>query len=222
MTDALTMISAPGYAFTRSWFKKNSGAWSNVFTNHRPARMLEIGSFEGFSACWSIAQAQVIGLDAFEIHCIDTWEGGIEHQEGSKEAVEMATVERRFATNIAKAKRDSGLPSLDVHVHKALSHLALGDLIAQRRLGYFDLIYIDGSHQAPDVLTDAVMSFPLLRDGGIMVFDDYLWTVDEKGSEDPLAMPKPAVDAFANLFLRKISVIKGGTGEQLFMRKRSD
>jgi predicted O-methyltransferase YrrM len=222
MTDALTTISAPGYAFTRTWFRKNAPAWSKVFENHRPAAVLEIGSFEGYSACWAIAQAQVIGAQAFELHCIDTWEGGIEHQIGSKEAVEMAAVERRFTANIVKARRDSAIPRLDVHVHKGLSHLALGDLIAQRKLGHFDLIYVDGSHQAPDVLSDAVMCFPLLRVGGIMVFDDYLWSVDEQGRQDILAMPKPAVDAFANLFMRKIAVIKGGTRDQLFMRKHSD
>ncbi len=222
MTDALTTISAPGYAFTRTWFAKNAPAWANVFANLRPAAVLEIGSFEGYSACWAIGQAQLIGSDAFELHCIDSWQGGIEHQPGSKEAVEMAAVERRFTANIAKARQDSGVARLDVQVHKGLSHLALGDLIAQRKLGYFDLIYIDGSHQAPDVLSDAVMSFPLLRVGGIMVFDDYLWSIDEQGHQDLLAMPKPAIDAFANLFIRKMSVMKGGTRDQLFLRKHSD
>ena len=134
----------------------------------------------------------------------------------------MDSVEARFAHNIAKAKADSGLEHVDVQVHKSLSHLALADLISQRRLGYFDIIYIDGSHQAPDVLTDAVMAFPLLRVGGIMAFDDYLWAVEAKGEENPLFMPKPAIDAFANLFMRKIGVVKGGSGEQLFLRKRSD
>lgn len=183
--------------------------------------MLEIGSFEGFSACWSIAQAQIVGLQSFEIHCIDSWEGGIEHQAGQF-AEDMNTVERRFQNNIAKRKAESGLESLDVHIHKGLSFLGLADLIAQRKLGYFDFIYIDGSHQAPDVLSDAVMSFPLLRVGGVMAFDDYLWTVDAKGFENPLTMPKPAVDAFANLFLRKMSVMKGGAGDQMFLRKHSD
>lgn len=221
MTDAETTLADPGYAFTRKWFRKNAGIWANLFEHHQPSRMLEIGSFEGYSACWSIAQAQLAGVKTFELHCIDTWAGGIEHQSG-RFAEEMGAVEKRFAHNIAKARADSGLDALDVQVHKAASHLALADLIAARRLGYFDVIYIDGSHQAPEVLTDAVLSFPLLRVGGIMAFDDYLWTVDQKDQVNPLTMPKPAIDAFANLFMRKIGVVKGGSGEQLFLRKRSD
>jgi hypothetical protein len=33
------------------------------------------------------------------------------------------------------------------------------------------VIYIDGSHEPMDVLTDAVMSWPLLRSNGILIFD---------------------------------------------------
>jgi predicted O-methyltransferase YrrM len=221
MTDALTSLAAPGYVFTRKWFKNNAEVWAQVFQQHRPERVLEIGSFEGFSACWSILQAQRLGLQRFELHCVDTWEGGIEHQSGTY-AEPMGQIESHFQANIARARQDAQPLDLQVHIHRSLSYLALADLIAARRLGHFDFIYVDGSHQAPDVLTDAVLAFPLLRVGGIMVFDDYLWTLDPQGEQNPLTMPKPAVDAFANLFMRKVSVVKGGPRDQLFLRKHSD
>lgn len=41
--------------------------------------------------------------------------------------------------------------------------------------GLFDLAYIDGSHLRLDVLSDAVMCWALLREGGLMVLDDYEW-----------------------------------------------
>ena len=37
-----------------------------------------------------------------------------------------------------------------------------------------DLIYIDGSHLAKDVLSDAILSWKLLKPSGVMIFDDYL------------------------------------------------
>lgn len=40
---------------------------------------------------------------------------------------------------------------------------------------YYDFIYIDGDHTSDAVFTDAVLSFPLLKNGGIIIFDDYLW-----------------------------------------------
>ncbi len=38
-------------------------------------------------------------------------------------------------------------------------------------LAGLQIIYIDGSHCPPDVLTDAVMAWKLLTDGGIMILD---------------------------------------------------
>jgi predicted O-methyltransferase YrrM len=39
-------------------------------------------------------------------------------------------------------------------------------------LGAYDLIYIDGSHFPADVLEDAVLSWRLLKPGGMLIFDD--------------------------------------------------
>ena len=36
----------------------------------------------------------------------------------------------------------------------------------------YDIIYIDGSHEARDVLEDAVLAYRLLKIGGLLIFDD--------------------------------------------------
>ena len=41
---------------------------------------------------------------------------------------------------------------------------------------YYDFIYIDGDHTNEGVFIDSVLSFPLLKNGGIIIFDDYLWS----------------------------------------------
>jgi hypothetical protein len=53
------------------------------------------------------------------------------------------------------------------------------------------------------VLTDAVLAWPLLHYGGIMVFDDYLWGDPRL----PLGRPKIAIDAFMNIFGGEINVM---------------
>jgi len=82
-----------------------------------------------------------------------------------------------------------------------------------------DLVYIDGSHQAPDVLSDAVLGFQLLKVGGLMIFDDYLWHIESPTAKDPLNMPKPGIDAFMNVFMRKMGIIAGGPLLQLYAEK---
>ena len=36
----------------------------------------------------------------------------------------------------------------------------------------FDFIYIDGSHNGEDILSDAIESYKLLNKGGYIIFDD--------------------------------------------------
>ena len=59
-----------------------------------------------------------------------------------------------------------------------------------------DLLFIDGNHTAPFVLTDAIMSWYLLKVNGVMSFDDYLWSYQ---TGDTIT-PKLAVDSFVSNF----------------------
>jgi hypothetical protein len=78
----------------------------------------------------------------------------------------------------------------------------------------FDIIYIDGSHQGDDVLTDAVLAWGLLKEGGTLIFDDYVW---EESWADEVA-PRVAIDTFVTLFRRSLDVT--WREHQLVVRKR--
>jgi predicted O-methyltransferase YrrM len=187
------------FEFTNDWFVGARPIWDQILKTLRPRRLLEIGSYEGQSACYLI---ETVGrMHEAELHCIDTWQGGIEHG-----AINMAEVERRFLKNTDIAIRQAA-NSTTLNVHKARSDFALAQLFVQGYEGFFDFIYIDGSHQAPDVLTDAVLSFRLLRKGGLIAFDDYLWSENLPGGPDILRMPKSAIDAFINLHIRQLRVV---------------
>jgi predicted O-methyltransferase YrrM len=70
--------------------------------------------------------------------------------------------------------------------------------------GSFQFVYVDGDHRAPSVLTDAILSFPLLASGGIMIFDDYLL---ELRNFPGLSTPRIAIDAFLRVFRRRVQVL---------------
>jgi predicted O-methyltransferase YrrM len=95
---------------------------------------------------------------------------------------------------------------------------ALAELISHDEAA-FDLIYVDGSHHATDVLQDAILGFQLLRVGGLLIFDDYLWRLEPDGQQDSFNMPKPAIDAFVNIFQRKLRVLDGLPNWQLYALK---
>ena len=187
------------FTFSNDWFEVTARlVWDGVVPRIRPAAVLEIGSFEGASACYLINQCEA----DLELHCIDTWEGGAEHK---RVGLDMTAVEHRFRQNTSlAASRSAHL--IKIFPHKGRSDDELAALITAGFREHFDMIYIDGSHFAHDVLSDAVLSFPLLKVGGHVFFDDYLW-LGIGGGLDPLNGPKPGVDAFLNIFHHKMRLI---------------
>ena len=215
----LPTTNRPPYEFTADWFGVNVSTWDKLLPSLHARRILEIGSFEGRSACHVIERCAQ--HHAIELHCVDTWEGGIEHLAGNPVTGNMSEVERRFDKNIELARGIAKHPAVVVK-HKELSSVALVALLASRdNAASFDLIYVDGSHQAADVLLDAVLSFQLLRVGGLLIFDDYLWSMETVGRQDPLNMPKPAIDAFLNVYQRKMRIVADAPLRQIYANKTS-
>ena len=203
------------YKFTQDWFHWAPEVWTQLIPMlpGEPGKrnFLEIGSFEGRSMAW-IVDNMMEGKD--ELYCVDTWAGGEEHGDQ-----DMGSVEERFDYN-----RSIALTGRAVEIHKvkrtstmqlAIMHSAnvLRSEIEETAKD-LDFIYIDGSHIAKDVLTDACMAWPLLKSGGIMVFDDYMWGP----ARDILHRPKPAIDAFVNLFAEELDMVH--MGYQLIVRKK--
>jgi predicted O-methyltransferase YrrM len=194
------------YQFTQDWFSWAPPVWTQLIPllPGEPGKreFLEIGSFEGRSAVWIIENMMA---EHDSLTCVDTWEGGEEHGNG-----EMGGAWERFCHNTALAFER--VPNRYYSHYKGESLLYLAQAINEG--SEFDFIYIDGSHVAKDVLTDACMAWTLLRPQGIMVFDDYLWGKPR----DILHRPKMAIDAFANLFAEEIDVIH--SGYQFIVRKK--
>ncbi len=204
-----------GYRFTQRWFDEVArSVWERLLPQLRPRRMLEVGSFEGASACFLVEQA---GRDGdIELHCVDNWGCNPDDDTPGYHPDHVTPAESSFRHNIGLAIAASP-HRVTLEVHKRLSTYALADLYGRLKRGYFDFIYIDGSHEGPDVLCDAAVAFNLLRVGGIMIFDDYLW---QREDLDVTRVPKLAIDSFVNINHRKLSIIPGPL-YQLIVRKRA-
>jgi predicted O-methyltransferase YrrM len=194
------------YDFTNRWFENDAmGVWNKMFPkiSPKPSRVLEIGSYEGKATCY-IMEIRANTQD-IEIYAVDSWSGGTSaDKDFGIDYSRMPDVEMRFLKNtsycISKVKHEVSLT-----IEKGFSSDVLPRLFGKLGKEYFDFIYIDGSHQAPDVMTDAVMGFYLLRVGGIMVFDDYMWVGDDESNN--LLLPKLAIDSFSNIFHNKFRLI---------------
>jgi predicted O-methyltransferase YrrM len=137
-----------------------------------------------------------------EIVCVDTFKGSEEHTD-----IILENMYERWKTNVDQVRKKSQY----VQPYKGTSYQMLGRLIAEQQ--EFDFIYVDGSHTAYDVMTDACMAWGLLKKGGVMLFDDYLWA-DMPGL---LHRPKLGIDYFTTLFSEQNQLAL--MGYQLGLRK---
>ena len=196
--------------FTQDWFSRSIPGWtailSQISKQGTPLRILEVGVFEGRSTCWLLEN--FCKTSAETIVAVDSFEGGIEHK-----GMELGSLRARFEANIGSV----GSPAT-VEIHEGYSLPQLAKLVANE-VAPFDFISIDASHQAPDVLGDAVLAFQLLKSGGVMAFDDYLWSPMRPGTENPLLLPKAAIDSFTTLYSRKLRILSGIPLYQLYVQK---
>lgn len=130
-------------------------------------RLLEIGSFEGRSATWFLKH--VLTHESSELVCVDVF------SRPGREA--------RFDHNIGLADRHGQVRKL-----KGKS----ADVLATLEPASFDAIYVDGGHDAGTVLLDTLLAWKLLKPGGVLIFDDYLWELERPLSE----RPQLAIDLF--------------------------
>jgi len=113
---------------------------------------LEIGTFKGCSMSLCLqhqCQINATGIDCFELS-------------GHKASYEFAL------KNINKYKKEKD----SVNLIKGFS--TDKEIIQKLSNKQYDLIFIDGDHSTDGVLNDYKNYFPLLKEGGFMVFDDYI------------------------------------------------
>ena len=178
------------YQFSSDWFTDHIPVWEQfltAFKDKADVRYLEIGVFEGRSAVWMLEN--ILTHPSARLTAIDIFPDDLQD---------------RFVGNIDKSGfRDK------VEIFKGKSQEKLREL----PLASYDLIYIDGSHRAKHVFLDTALSWDLLKDGGLLIFDDYLLNTELPSD----LIPKGSIDTFLMAFGDEIELLHHGY--QIIVRK---
>ena len=182
----------PKYRFTFDWVTPHAQAWELDLAHLKGKaniRALEIGCFEGQSACWFLDN--VLTDPTSRLICVDPF------------AIPMGSVllryfEDYFDHNITASGASDRVTKLTGHSQVVLRTL---------QSNQFDFVYVDGSHRVGDVLQDAVLAWTLLRSGGTAMFDDYD-LVDGVASGLAARAPGRALDAFVTLLGDDVKVMR--------------
>lgn len=127
------------------------------------ARVLEIGSWLGRSACFLLERHPDISMI-----CLDTWEGNKEHTEEQKK-----DLWDRFRENMDSLNYLGRITCIQDESCNIREYLEKASL---------DMIFIDGSHREDDVYLDVHNAYYLAKAGGIIVGDDWSWDDVSKGT----------------------------------------
>jgi predicted O-methyltransferase YrrM len=174
----------------QGWLDEDN--FTKVFLKSLPKKkdglvIVEVGTWKGKSAVHMATILKREGYSNFKIVCIDTWLGAQE-----------------FWTDRKGGIRDlvfvNGYPSIFYTFTKNVKKLGHDDVIcpfplssseAAYVLDYYkikpDIIYIDAAHEYEAVKHDISLYWPLVKEGGVLMGDDYHWrgvsrAVDEFGS----------------------------------------
>ncbi|PIB79319.1 class I SAM-dependent methyltransferase [Mycobacterium celatum] len=192
--------------FKERWFDMSDviviqwcAVFSGIFDRAAPVSILEIGSWEGRSSLFLLTYFTRGRLTA-----VDTW-AGIDYYLYNA-TPDGRDLEARFDGNLAPcATRLIKRKGSSLHV--------LPQLLDEQQ--EFDLIYVDGSHFADDVLMDGITAWRLLKQGGVMIFDDFLWPCYPRARANPWW----AIDQFLTYHAGEYKVL--AAYDQIILQKKT-
>ena len=192
------------YTFGEDWFTPNIPHWKEHlqrFRGQRDLNYLEIGPYEGRSFFWMLHEilthptSKATGIDIFDTST-GSWYAD--------------NYEKTFRENVQRSGRGD-----DITILKGYSQIELRSLPVDS----YDLMYVDGSHNPKDVLSDIVLSWGLLKEDGILILDDYIWHPEWPFDQTP----RIAIDTFISIFGNEIEVIhRKSNSTQVLLRKIAD
>ncbi len=144
--------------FSNKWFLNNFEIFSFFLPDDKNVKFdyLEIGCYEGLSSFYVLSEYNNVCA-----YLIDLWD--LPNPNSQIISNNFNLVEKNFDDN------------LNEFVYKKIkedSVIGMRKLLKENK--FFDFIYIDGSHNGEDVLSDAIEAFKILRVDGILFFDDFL------------------------------------------------
>jgi len=144
--------------FTNKWFLNNFEIFNFFLPKDKSLKFdyLEVGCFEGLSSFYILSEYKAVNA-----YLLDVWDMPNPNSKtlsNNFDLIEKAFDENLSQFNFTKIKNDSVV--------------AMREMLKNDK--FFDFIYIDGSHNGEDILSDAIEAFKILKKNGLIFFDDFL------------------------------------------------
>jgi predicted O-methyltransferase YrrM len=174
-----------------SWNINLEKSFNTIFNNRITIKqtIIEIGCFEGYG---TLKLHSLLGTHSeSKIICIDPWDDCYVKNKGEFSDIDPIFVGQydKFISNTISIK-----DKLDIKRGYST------DILKELEPKSIDFAYVDGDHSANQVYIDGCLLFPLMKQGGIILFDDYYWTHNNE-------ITQIGIDRFINEYRESIDVL---------------
>jgi hypothetical protein len=187
-----------------NWFE-STDAIKNFEKNLLPLadkeiKCLQIGAYTGDATKWMVEN--ILKQPHSFLVDVDTWEGS---DEAVHHNMDWKDVYKTYTDKNATAIFNQQVVVMQMTSDRYFAGIGEEQI--------FDFIYVDGDHTAFAVLRDGSNAYDKLKVGGILAFDDYIWSASKGDFYDP----HYAIDALCHLLIGRVEKIEDNS--QLWLRK---
>lgn len=185
------------YKFSVDWYC-GTGDQNFIYIFEKygiPTNIIEIGCYEGWTT-FRLSDNLTPMNHQLKIYAIDPHDYTNDLNETIKSAKEnfhynLQTHQYKNVTHINKYSKDALIELIDEGVQA-------------------EFIYIDGDHRAHSVLEDLVLSWQLLKVGGVILCDDSIdWKFkDGNGTESAQMSPRMAIEMFIQCNWHRLNILR--------------
>ena len=160
-----------------------SDAFTKIIEEFKPKLIIEVGTWKGCSAI-NMARLCLQHYDDFEIVCVDTWLGSVEHWEGSSVGNWQETFEEgrpiiyhQFLSNVMQEGLTDYITPFPIDSVNAVEFF-------RKKQIQPDMVYIDAGHEYYSVSVDLFSYADILRPGGVLLGDDWFYPPIKKAATE--------------------------------------
>jgi predicted O-methyltransferase YrrM len=175
LDEKIKSVDSTKYTLHHEWWKNIARSDYGMRQDPRTQEMwlaqtekktiLEIGVYEGGSVCWF--SDHFMDHPESRLIAIDPFTGSTEHSEHLEQYPELTSLEQTARGNIYKSRNAS-----KIDVTRAKSQEVYSDILKEYNKK-IDVLYIDGDHSGLGVMIDTCLYAPLVKSGGLIIWDDY-------------------------------------------------
>jgi predicted O-methyltransferase YrrM len=172
--------------FTGGVARDNFRKLLEPYKGQQNLQFLQLGAYTGDATVWLLDN--VLSDETSHLTDVDTWQGS---DEIAHHDINFSDVEQVYDSKTSHYKNLTKFKGTTIEWLKAAP------------FDYYDFIYVDADHTAAGVLIDAELSFLSVKPGGIIAFDDYLWT-EGRGAH---LEPKSGINVFIDRHKEDLEII---------------